>query len=330
MDKAAKSIAILGANGRLSRQAVTAFHRAGWRVRAVTRAGTGDFPEGVEKVAADARNEAQLIAATRGVDFIFNGLNPKYTEWESEVMVMARNVIAAAHVNDAIHLFAGNVYNFGRDLPEHLSEETGERPDHRKARIRAEAEALFAQAAETQGVQTIVLRAGDYFGGDGRGSWFDLVITPGLKRGKMVYPGPLDVVHAWAYLPDFARAFVALAENARGLSRFERFHFGGHNITGAELRASIERAMGAPVKLSGFPWPLVRLGGLVYPMWREIAEMAYLWRRPHRMSSEKLETVTGPLPATPLDIAVRDSLKALGLPVAAGEPHYRAIASMAA
>ena len=44
-------------------------------------------------------------------------------------------------------------------------------------------------------VRVIILRAGDFFGGV-RGSWFDLVITKELERGRITYPGPLDVVHA--------------------------------------------------------------------------------------------------------------------------------------
>lgn len=330
MNPRQRTIAVLGANGRLGRQAVQAFHEAGWQVRAVTRDGNGSFPPGVETVAADAGSEEQLVAATRGAGFVFNGLNPVYTAWKREVMKMARNVIAAAHVNDCIHLFPGNVYNFGTGLPAELTEETPQRPDHGKAQIRAEAESFFAEAAERLGVRTLVLRAGDFFGGPGRGSWFDLVITSALKKDKVTYPGPRDLVHAWAYLPDLCRGFVALAENAEGLGRFETFHFGGHNITGAELHASIERAAGHPLKAAGFPWAIIRLGGLVYPMWREIAEMAYLWRRPHAMNGARLETVTGPLAKTPLDMAVRQSLKDLGLPVATGQSGRAAIASLAA
>lgn len=325
-----RTIAVLGANGRLGAVAARAFHQAGWQVRAVTRSGGGDFPEGVEKVAADARDEARLVAATRGAGFIFNGLNPLYTNWARDVMPMARNAVAAAHVNDAVHLFPGNVYNFGSALPEALSEDVAQRPDHRKARIRAEAEAFFAELAERLGVQTLILRAGDFFGGPRRGSWFDLVITAGLAKGKVTYPGPRDRVHAWAYLPDLTRAFVALAENAGGLSRFETFHFGGHNITGEELVAALEAATGRKLKASAFPWPVVRLGGLVYPMWRETGEVAYLWDKPHRMNGERLETVTGALSQTPLVTAIRDALKELGLPVAARAPAYPAIASMAA
>ncbi len=334
MHAKAGKIAVLGANGRLGREAVEAFHEAGWQVRAVTRSGRPaegvTFPQGVETVAANAHDEAQLIEATRGVDVIFNSLNPLYTDWKRDVMVMARNVVAAAHANDAVHLFPGNVYNYGTTMPERLGEDAPLRPDHSKARIRVEAETFFAEAAETLGVQTIILRAGDYYGGSGRGSWFDLVITSALKRGKFTYPGPLDLVHAWAYLPDFARAFVAIADNADGLSRFETFHFSGHDITGAELHAALETATGMELKTAGFPWPVIRLGGFVYPMWREIAEMAYLWKRPHRMAGEKLETVTGPLHRTPLVTALRQSLKELDLPVAAEPRHPAALPSMAA
>ncbi|MCB1465110.1 MAG: NmrA family NAD(P)-binding protein [Nitratireductor sp.] len=329
MNSKTGSIAVLGANGRLGREAVHAFHEAGWRVRAVSRTGNGDFPQGVEQFAADAGDEAQVIAATRGVDFIFNALNPLYPAWQREVMVMARNVIAAAHANDAVHLFPGNVYNYGTALPQELTDETPERPDHKKARIRAEAERFFAEAAETLGVQTIVIRAGDYYGGDGRGSWFDLIIAPALKRGKVTYPGPRDVVHSWAYLPDFARSFVAIAQNARGLSRFERFNFGGHNVTGNELVAALETATGRKLKVSGFPWPLLRIGGIFHPMWREVGEMAYLWQRPHRMNGERLETVTGPLRHTPLVQALRQSLRQLDLPVAEEPRHSHAMPSMA-
>ena len=330
MKDASRRIAVLGANGRLGREAAIAFHEAGWQVRAVTRSGKGDFPQGVEQAAADAMDETQLIEATRGVDFIFNGLNPLYTKWQSDVMVMARNAIAAAHVNGAVHLFPGNVYNYGSSMPERLTEETPMRPDHRKARIRVEAEAYFAEAAEKFDVQTIIVRAGDFFGGPGQGSWFDLVITSALKRGKVTYPGPRDVVHAWAYLPDLARAFVAIAENAGGLSRFETFQFGGHNITGAELIAALEQAHGEPLKTASFPWPVIRLGGLVYPMWREIYEISYQWKTPHSVVGEKLETVTGPLRHTPLAQAVRESLIALDLPVAGTSGHPAAIPSMAA
>jgi len=308
-----KSVAVLGANGRLGHAAVEAFHAAGWRVRAVTRSGKGVFPAGVEAHTADARDAASLIEATRGFGFIFNGLNPQYDEWRQKVLPMAANVVAAARANSCVHLFPGNVYNFGSRLPSLLSEATPFRGDHEKARIRIEAERMFEGASREKGVQTIVLRAGDFFGGPVRGSWFDLILTSAQKRGKVTHPGPSDLVHAWAYLPDLARAFVALAERAEQLPRFETFHFRGHDLTLDQMHAALERVTGRQLRKAGLPWPLLGLVGLVYPLWREVFRMRYLWRRPHAMVGDRLEALIGPLPHTPLEAAVADSLAALGL-----------------
>ena len=110
---------------------------------------------------------------------------------------------------NATFMLPGNVYNYGEPMPAVLAQDTVQHPTTRKGRIRCEIEALLAQRA-ARGLDGVVIRAGDFFGG-GTGSWLDLVITKSLGAGKLVYPGPLDRPHAWAYLPDLARAFVAAA-----------------------------------------------------------------------------------------------------------------------
>lgn len=324
-----RTIAILGANGRMGDAAARAFKAAGWQVRAVTRTGKSNIP-GIECLAADAMIEADLIRATEGCAFIFNGLNPIYTDWADKVMPMSRNVMAAAGRNRAVHLYPGNVYNFGTVLPGTLDEDTPQCGDHRKAALRMEAEALFARMAREHGVQTIILRAGDFFGGKGRGAWFDLAIASKFAGGKVVYPGPRDIVHAWSYLPDLARGFVALAEEAGSLNTFERFHFPGHNVTGAELHAAVERASGRKLKPAGFPWPVFAIGALFVPMWREILIMRYLWLRPHRLTGARLASVIGTVPHTPLDEAVFAALGELDLLPRAANVRQGALPSLAA
>lgn len=165
-------------------------------------------------------------------------------------------------------------------------------------------------------MRATVLRAGDFFGA-GTGSWFDLVIAKGIGSGKLVYPGPLDLVHPWAYLPDLAQAFVAAAQ-AEGLPSFANLHFAGHTLTGHEFLAVLEKtatALGiarpASFKRGGMPWGLIRAGGLVIPIWRELAEMAYLWREPHALDGSSMATLEMPA-ATSIDAALRASLHALG------------------
>ena len=54
-------------------------------------------------------------------------------------------------------------------------------------------------------------------------------------------------------------------------------------------------------RVPGFVFTLI---GLFDPVIRASREMAYLWRVPHRLIDRRLETVAGPLPATPLPKAM--------------------------
>ena len=325
-----KTIAILGANGRLGRCAAEAFSKAGWNVRAVTRSGQGVFGDEVETVAADMLATEQAIRAVEGCDFIFNGLNPKYTDWHRHGMDLARNVMEAARTHGCVHLFPGNVYNYGSKIPEVVTPQAPYDGDHPKAAIRIEMEALFEDYARENNVQTMVLRAGDFYGGTGRGSWFDLLVAAKVAKGKVTLPGAIDRIHSWAYLPDLAAAFVQLAESADELEPFETFLFEGHQITGEEMHAAIEKACGRELKRGSLPLWILRAGGIVYPLWREIWEVSYLWRRPHRLQDKRLMQLAGPLPSTPLDTAIRQALSDLEIECAPRRRHPHAMASMAA
>jgi len=304
-----KTIAILGANGRLANEALHAFHDAGYRVIAITRTGkVRKAPKDVERKVADALDLPRLRKAVFGADFIFNGLNPVYTEWSRVAIPITRNVMKVCRDTHAIHLFPGNIYNYGKTIPELCDENTPFAASTLKGKIRVEMEKLFAQVAQKYQVQTLILRAGDFYGGSGHGSWFDLVLTDKLNNNQYVYPGPDDIPHNWAYLPDLAQTFVKLAEQAQQLSNFEQFLFPGHTLTGRELQALLENAGGKPLTPLNFPWKLIKMGRFIVPMWREISEVSYLWERPHRLDGSRLSELIGDIPYTPPDIAVRDSL----------------------
>ncbi|BCM22125.1 SDR family oxidoreductase [Mesorhizobium sp. J8] len=310
-------IAILGANGRLGRVVGKAFIDAGFDVRAVTR--TGKVPaelKGATAVAGDALDRQSLIRATHGVDIVFNGLNPIYTDW-GKCMPMAENVMAACRENGALHLFPGTVYNYGSPMPQVITEATPFHPTTEKGRIRCAMEDLFRGEAEAGRVRTIVLRAGDFFGGTGSGSWFDLVVAAKMKKGIYTAPGPADLTHEWAYLPDFAVAFVGLAKNLDKTGFFETINFPGHAITDLDMKSAAEKALGSKLKLSFMPWWVLRAGSPFVAMWKEIVSMSYLRFEAHRLVSTRLEEVIGEIPHTPLDQAVKEALQDIGV---AAEP----------
>lgn len=304
------TIAILGANGRIGAAVAKAFVAAGYDVRAVTRTGTTSIA-GATGVAADALDREALIRAVAGADLVFNGLNPLYSDW-STVLPMARNVMAACHAAGAPHLFPGTVYNYGSPIPTVLIEDTPQNPTTEKGRIRVELEELFRREAEAGRVRTVLLRAGDFFGGTGTGSWFDLVTASRIDKGVFTACGPAHLVHAWAYLPDLAAAFVKLAGKLERLGSYEALHFPGHAVSDLDLKAAAETVLARRLKLAQMPWWLLRAGSPFVPMWKAIVSMSYLRFEPHRLESTRLEGIIGPVPHTPLERAVREALADLG------------------
>ena len=308
-----KTVLVLGAAGRVGEAVAEAFLARGWRVRGGVRGRHLDsLAAGVVLVELDAFDGEALARAAEGAEIVVNALNPLYTEWEEKVMPMARNVAAAAREAGAVHMLPGNVYNFGHGVREHMAENMADMPSTAKARIRIELEALFREETE-RGGRTVVIRAGDFYGGRRPGTWLDELILKRLRSGVFTWPGPAHIPHAFAYLPDLAAAFVAVAERARGLTPFETFHFAGHTLSGNEMKRLVEEATGRRLAMRGVPWPLLRVAGLFSPMLKELAAMSYLWRVPHSLDGSKLARLVPELAATPPDQAVVRAIRDLGI-----------------
>ena len=300
------TVIVLGANGRFGRAAADAFLAAGWRVRCFARSGAA-ASSAIEWIAGDAfdARALALAQAALGSDVIVNALNPPYSQWRRDLPRLTANVIAAAKASGATVMIPGNVYHYGGQMPARLTEDTPAAPTTRKGRLRAEMERSYADA---EGVQTIILRAGDFIERQKTGNWFDSYITADVAKGRVMYPGPLDRLHAWAYLPDMARAMAVLAEKRAGFDRFEEFGFAGYALTGRMLVDAMARSAGRQLKIKGLSWPMVRLLGLAWPQMREVAEMSHLWRRPHAIDGAKLAAALPAFRETPYEEAIAEAL----------------------
>ena len=311
------SVMVLGANGRLGRAAVLAFAEAGWTVSAqLRRAPRAPLPAGVRLVEADALDLATLTAAGQGLDLIVNALNPDYTRWATLLPPITAATLALAEATGATLMLPGNVYNFGKQLPPVLREDTLFAATHPKAAQRIALESALASAARDRGVRSIVIRAGDFLGDAGTG--LDLAMAKGLAKGRFTQMGPADLAHAWAWLPDLARVFVRVAEKRADLAPHTVLHCPGLTLTGDELQQAFEAALGRPLQRRAFPWPLLRLATPFSAMLRALFEMRYLWQRPHRLDGSRLGALLGSVPATPLAEVVRQCIA--GLPGAAPAP----------
>ena len=326
----APTVIVLGANGRFGAAVSLAFANAGWSVLAQTRRPLVPALAGhanIVPLKADYNDTAALVAAGRGAAVVVHGLNPLYTQWLKLAQPMADAAMDLAQALGATLMVPGNVYNFGTDMPLDLTEGLAQRAATRKGQVRIAMEQALRQRS-SQGLRCVVLRAGDFFGA-GRGTWFDLAMVKAVRKGHIDYPGPLDAPHAWAYLPDLARTFVAVAERHDQLQAFEDIHVPGHTLTGAQMVEAIAQAAqtlgwATPAKgwkISGMPWGLFRLLSPLVPILRELVEMQYLWRVPHRLLGNRLQALGIELTATPLHQAVVTTLAEmgpdLGMPVSA-------------
>lgn len=259
-----QTVLILGGSGKIGKHCAEAFSNAGWTVRHYTR-GT------------------DMTNAAKGVDVIINGLNPpNYNNWAQNIPAITAQVVAAAQASGATVIIPGNVYNFG-DAGGLWDENTPHRPVTEKGQIRIDMEAAYRAA----GVQTIILRAGNFIDPDRNKDVYSMLIVGKVHKGVVTSVGHPDVKQAYAYVPDWARAAVAIAKIRMRLAAFEDIPFPGHTLTTTEIRDTLAQALGRNIKISGFPWWALTLISPFSEMMREFRKMRYLFETPHALSAEK-------------------------------------------
>lgn len=307
---------VLGATGGIGGEMARHLQAAGWQVRALHRAaarvgrGQGDL----DWRQGDALQAADVAGAATGVSLIVHAVNPPgYRNWGQLVLPMIDNTIAAARACGARILLPGTIYNYGLDAFPAVSEEAPQRATTRKGAIRIELERRLRAAAD-DGVRTLVVRAGDFFGPRAANNWFSqAMVKPGKPIAAITTPSSLGVGHQWAYLPDVAATMTQLLARDAELDAFATFHMDGHwDADGTAMNDAIRRAVGRPdLPVRRLPWWLIALASPVVPFCRELSEVRYFWQHPMRLDNSRLKRFLGHEPHTPLDEAVRETLKSL-------------------
>ncbi len=316
----ARTALVVGANGGIGGEMVAALRRHGWQVKALARkppaqtAAAGANP--VTWVAGDAMQAADVLRAAAGCSVIVHAVNPPgYRDWDKLVLPMLENSIAAARAAGARVVLPGTIYNYGEDAFPLLKESSPQHAMTRKGRIRVRMEQRLREAAN-EGVRSLVVRAGDFFGPRAGNNWFGGGLLGGKSRVKAItYPGQPGLGHAWAYLPDVAETMARLLDHEEQLQPFDTFHFAGHwDADGTRMVEAIRQAAGKPrLPVRGFPWLLLPLLAPFSTLLREMKEMRYLWRQPLRLDNSRLVALLGAEPHTPLDRAVRSALNGVTL-----------------
>ena len=297
------SVTVLGINGHIGHAAAKAFVAAGYAVTGFGRANRHPLA-GVAFMAGDAGRVEDVKAAIEGADIVFNGLNLPYDKWDQGRAEAQLAVVIEAMGNSCkTMLYPGNVYNYAA-TDRHIAPSMAQQPQTPRGAIRVRQEIMLAEASRAGRFQTIILRAGDFYGPDSTDDWFDQAMMMDVHKGKIYHMADLDLGHAWAFLPDLAKAFTVLADQREQLAPFENFHFAGHFATNRQLMNALTKAWATPLKVAAFPWIILHAMALANGRMREILKMRYLWTNPMQLVDPRLDAMLGPDFGTPFDVAV--------------------------
>lgn len=282
---------------------------SGHDVVVVTRSGSG--PEGVEKVAADVADRERLASVARGVDAIYNCVNPPYPRWARDWPPMAAAFLHAAEKSGAVLVTLGNLYGYGPvDGP--MTEDLPLAATGTKGRVRAKMWQDMLAAHEAGRVRVTELRGSDYYGpGSTDQAYLGEVrfVKPLLAGKRVMFLSDPSIPHAWTYLPDVAEALAIAGTDERAWGR--PWHV--PTAPAVSALAAAERLCeiaGAPKpRISRVPRPVFNAIGTVSPFVRELRETRYQFDRPYILDSSAFEGTFGMKP-TSLDDALKEIVQA--------------------
>ncbi|MEO8244983.1 MAG: epimerase, partial [bacterium] len=284
-------VLVLCASGLFGSQAAKAYAAAGWTVR--------KFKRGTD-----------MVEAATGVEVIVNAMNPpNYHAWDQIIPQITAEVIKAGLATGATVVVPGNVYVYG-DQSGPWGPDTPQRPVARKGAIRVQMEKDYRAATE-RGLRVIILRGGDFILPREPRSFWNMIALKSVAKGKIVAASGPAVKRAYAFLPDMARAAVALTEIRETLPAFADIPFAGYTLSMVEVAQALERLTGKPMRMVPFMWWAMRLAGPFWELARELNEMRYLWQTSHSLDPTRMAALLPDFRLTPLDDVLRQELAVL-------------------
>lgn len=300
---------VLGASGGAGNAIARALCDAGRSTRAVNRSGVADLTEGIEVLSADITDPDGAAAAVTGASVVYMAAQPAYHRWPQEFPGMLEGVIRACSAASAKLVMVDNLYAYG---PGHdrLTEETAHRATDAKGRTRIAMHERLMEAHDAGDVRVAIGQASDYYGARSDNSGVTaLAIAPTAGTGTLRWMGSLDVPHSVAYLPDIAKAYVTLGTHDAADGRAWILPH-GKPVTGREFLAAVNATLDEPRKTAVVSRSMLRIAAPFHRISRESLGVLYQWTEPWIADDAAFQSTFGPFAATPLGIAVQDSVAA--------------------
>jgi nucleoside-diphosphate-sugar epimerase len=304
-------IAIIGAAGAIGYAVAAEFRRRHLPHRVIGRSGSrleAAFGGTAEVVPADISDLAAAQHALKGASAAIYCVGLPYPE-HGRHPALLRSVVEAAQREGVSRLaLVSSVYGYGRPQTPLVAETHPREPHTRKGRYRKEQEDVAMAAHGQRGLRTLVLRLPDFYGPHAELSLADQVFAAAVKGATANWIGPADLPHEFVFTPDVGPIVADLL--AREDSVGEAWNVAGPGtITGREFIRAAYRVRGLAPRFRTIGPTLLRVGGWVSPLLRELRELYYLQTTPVILDDAKLHRLLGTLQKTPYPEGIRTTME---------------------
>ena len=230
-------------------------------------------------------------------------LERPYTSWPERFPPLQRGVLSAAERQGALLVSLENVYGYGPTGGTPMTEDLPLAATTVKGRTRAAMTQELLSAAQAGRVRIAIGRASDFFGaGVTESTLGERVFANALAGRRTDFLGNPDLPHTYSYVPDIAAGLANLGTDDRAAGGV--WHLPGpETVTTRQLLELVAGEVDHSVGVRSMPKFLVRALGLVNPMMRALAEMAYQFEEPFVLDTSKYESTFGAA-GTPLAAAI--------------------------
>jgi nucleoside-diphosphate-sugar epimerase len=299
---------VFGATGGIGGALTQELVRQGRRVRAVSRHEAE--VAGAEGATADAQSPEETAAAAEGAAVVHHCINPGYTQWPQLLPPVTRSILGAAEAAGAKLVYADNLYAYG-PVGGPLREDLPDAATGRKGRTRAEVARELLAAHHAGRARVTIARASDYYGPGGLSSIAgETAFGRTVGGGRPVWTGRLDQPHSFQYLPDLARALIALADSDEADGGV--WHVpAGEPLTAQQFFDLAFAAAGrpTPARVQAVSPALLAVAGLFSPLLRELRETTYQVRKPFVVDASKFERAFPGFTPTPHPEAIEQTVR---------------------
>ncbi|WP_141430375.1 SDR family NAD(P)-dependent oxidoreductase [Bacillus sp. 03113] len=267
-------------------------------------------PEYLTLQTGDVFQVEDVYKAASEADVIFQCAAVPYNKMEEQQLPLGEAVLKAANRLGAKVVFVDGIYPYGHAKTQYVNEDHPKNPHTKKGKIKLEFEKLIFHSRWNQSKHLIV-RLPDYYGPTANKSSYLGMTMEAIAEGKTaMFIGNMTIPREYVYLPDAADMIVELAslDEAYG----QNWNIPGSGvISGRELVQLAQKARGISKPVIPLRKASLTFIGMFDPIIREIVEMLYLTEEPVVLDGSKYERLVGPIPATPYEKGIEDTIQAL-------------------